>query len=427
MSIDDHLTFRWVLLLVLFVLSAFFAGSEVALFSLSKLQVDKLKKNRGRIGKKIADLLSEPQRLLVSIYIGNELVNVAISAVITILAMNLFGNQGLAIAIGVGAFFLLIFGEIAPKTFATHHNERFAIIVSYPLSIFMTLIYPVQVIVTWLSGLAVKMLGGNADIKQVVFTEEEILTLFGEGADDGVIDEGEREMIQNVFDLGDITVADIMTPRTDIVALPLSTSLKDAWDTMASTTFARAPVHSSSIDAIEGILFKKDLLKLDYPPPEKTTLSDIIRPPFIVPSTMTISELLREFKKRKIHIAIAMDEYGGVSGIATLDDIIRELVGESMASGATNGEGIIKIAEDIYRMSASCPIEEFNEYFNANLEIEDVETIGGYVFHLFGEPPHEGRKIEQGGFVFTAEEVTGHRLTTIVAMRSDKPAGELEK
>ena len=427
MSIDDHLTLRWALLIVLFILSAFFAGSEVALFSLTRFQVDKLKSKKGRVGKKIAELLSAPQRLLVSIYIGNELVNVAISAVITILAMSLFGNQGLAIAIGVGAFFLLVFGEIAPKTFATHHNERFAIIVAYPLSIFMTLIYPVQVVVTWLSGLAVKMLGGNADIKQVIFTEEEILTLFGEGADDGVIDEGEREMIQNVFDLGDITVADIMTPRTDIVALPISTSVKDAWDKMASTTFARAPVYRSSIDAVEGILFKKDLLKLDYPPPEETSLSEIIRPPFIVPSTMTISELLREFKKRKIHIAIAMDEYGGVSGIATLDDIIRELVGDSMASGAARAEGIIKVAEDIYRMPASCPIEEFNEFFGVNLEIEDVETVGGYVFHLFGEPPHEGRKIEQGGFVFTAEKVTGHRLTTVIAMRSNNPGGEVEK
>lgn len=421
---DDHLAIRWALLAILLLFSAFFAGSEVALFSLTRLQIDKLKEKRGKTGKKIDDLLANPQRLLVSIYVGNELVNVAISAIITIIALELFDSAGIAAALGIGAFILIVFGEIAPKTFAHHHNERLALVAAYPLSLFMVLIYPVQVVVTATSGLAVRVLGGEATIEASIMTEEEVMTLMEEGADDGVIDEGEKEMIQNVFDLGDVTVADIMTPRTEIVAISIATPMKEAWDQMAANRFARAPVFRESIDNIEGLLFKKDLLKLEYPPPQEIVLASLIRPPFIVPETMTINELLREFKKRKIHIAIAMDEYGGVNGIATLDDVIRELVGETMAGGVENGARIIKIAPGAYRLSASCELGEFNEFFDASLALEDIETIGGYVFHLFGEPPKVGRTVEDKRFVFTVEKVKGPRITRLKVLQKPEPKPE---
>jgi len=364
------------------------------------------------MGARVDALLANPQRLLVSIYIGNELVNVAISAVATFIALEMFGSSGLALALGLGTFTLIVFGEISPKTFAHYNNEKWALLAAYPLSVFLWLIHPFQIVVTWIANRVVRLTGAPAP-EGVVFTEEEFKTLMQEGADEGVIAEGEKEMIHGVFELGDVTVYDVMTPRTDIMALEVETPLREAWDRMTESVFARAPVYRGDIDHIEGILFKKDLLKLDYPPDPAVTLKSLLREPFIVPETMTINELLREFKKRKVHMGVAMDEYGGMQGVVTMEDIINELVGDSMAIGGENGQQITRVSPDLYRLPAALPLEDFNEYFNVNLIHPEIETIGGYVFHLFGRAPEWGESVEADNLTFTVERVKGHRITEL--------------
>ncbi len=423
---DESLLIRWLALTFLMVASGFFSGTEVALFSLTRFQIDQLKETGGRQGSQVAALLSNPQRLLVTIYIGNELVNVALSTVITVIALEVFGDIGLAVAIGAGTLALLVFGEITPKTFAHHHNEKWALWSALPLSIFMWVIYPIQKLVTFIAQKIAMIFGAGGGAETLMFTEEEIKSLMEEGADEGVIDEEEKEMIHGVFELGDVSIAEVMTPRTDILALEVDTDLKHAWDEMIKSCFARAPVYRETIDNIEGVLYKKDLLKFNYPPPPDVKLASIIHEPFIVPETMTISDLLRGFKKRKVHMAIAMDEYGGTQGVVTMDDIIAEFVGVGRGDRQENGSGVARLAVDTFRIPASLELAEFNKRFSADLSHEEIETIGGYVFHLFGEAPEWGDSVEKNGLKFTVEGLKGSRITEL-KLKVDRDHGKKEK
>ncbi len=405
---DDALIARSILLVALLLLSAFFAGCEVALFSLSQVQLTRLREENGRAGAKISKLLDSPRRLLISIYIGNELVNVAASAVTTFIALELFGDAGLAIALGAGTFALLVVGEITPKTIAHYNNERWALLTVHILSFFIVIIHPAHLVVNYLSSKVVS-LWGRPTASNSRLTEEELITLVEGVADEGVIDEGEKEMIQNVFEFGDVTVDDVMTPRTEIYALPIETPLKTAWDKLSDTLFSRAPVYEDSTDNVVGILYKKDLLRFDYPPDPKTKLASIVRKPFIVPETMPIDELLRAFKKKKTHVALAMDEYGGLTGLVTMNDVIEELVGETMT--AREGDGYIeKTGPDSYRLSGGLELDRLNEKLNLEIKHDELETVGGYVFHLFGRVPTAGESIEYEGLVFTVEQVNERRI-----------------
>ncbi|MBI4666783.1 MAG: HlyC/CorC family transporter [Nitrospinae bacterium] len=422
---DDTLVIRWALLPVLLAASAFFSGSEVAFFSLSKLQIERLKETRGFYGKWVAALLTKPERLLVTLYIGNELVNVAISAVVTYLALESFDDIGVALMLGASAFILLVIGEISPKTLAHYANETWALTAAAPLTIFLVAIYPVQIIVTWISNGISSMFGGKTAADNFALTGDEIKTLVEEVADEGVIDEAEKEMIQSVFDLGDLMARDIMTPRTDLLALDVNMPLKEAWDKMAQSSFARAPVYNGTIDNIEGVLYKKDFLKYDYPPDPVVSLKSLLREPVIVPETLGLNDLLREFKRRKSHMAVIMDEFGGIQGIVTLDDIIAELMGETASRKSANGE-IVEKGEGIYIIPAALSMEDFNERFNADVGHEEIETLGGFVFHLLGHVPHMGESVVSGPFTFTVERMKGRRATELKVAVAQAGAAEPE-
>ncbi|MDH5638802.1 MAG: hemolysin family protein [Nitrospinota bacterium] len=406
---------RLVLLGILLLGSAFFAGCDIALFSLGAAKVAQLRRDGGRTGARVAALMEDQDKLLVTIYIGNELINVAISAIITVLALELFGSLGVALFLGAGAMALLVFGEIIPKAFAHAHSLRWALLAAYPLSAFMWFTTPLQVVVTFISGLLFRLAALPEARDHSTLSEEELKTLMEESADEGVINESEKEMVQNVFELGDLTVSEIMTPRTDIMALEVDTPLKEAWEAMGQSYFARAPVYEKQIDNIVGTLYKKDFLKLSYPPPEGVSLRTLIRKPFIVPETMIIRELLREFQKRKTHIAVVFDEYGGAQGLVTMEDALESLVGE--ARSGREKERIIRLSAGTYKVAAGCELEDFREYFGGGPEHEELETIGGYVFHLFGYPPRWGESVKSHGFKFTVEKVKKHR---IIELRVDR-------
>lgn len=415
---EDLPLLRFGLLLVLLLGSAFFAGCDIAFFALSAAKTHRLKETRGRRGEKVAALLENPHRLLVTIYVGNELINVAISAIATFIALDLFGDVGVALFLGFGAYVLIVAGEITPKAYAHNNSEKWALMAAYPLAGFMWLVYPVQAVITSVSSAIAMIFGGPADAENTMLTEEELKTLMEESAGEGILGEEEKDMIQNVFELADVSVEEIMTPRTEILALEVNTPLQEAWDRMAGEYFARAPVYEGEIDNIVGALFKKDLLKLDYPPPPETTLRDLLREPYIVPETKTIKELLNEFRRRKIHMAVVMDEYGGVQGVATLDDILEELIGESRNAQRTNGEEIMRLGAGAFRVMANMELDEFNSFFGVNLAHEEIETVGGYVFHLFGRAPKWGETVEADGLSFTVEKVRKHRIIELRVRRT---------
>jgi CBS domain containing-hemolysin-like protein len=326
--IDISLIFRFIILIVFLTVSAFFSACEAAFFSLTKVRAAALKE-KGRRGEIVTSLLEKPRRLLITIYLGNDFINVAISAVVASISLHIFGNKGLSVAIGAGTLLLLIFGDIAPKTFAIKNNERVALFSAYPIKLFSALIYPVQTIFTAIANRAILIFGGKRLEEEPVITEEEIMTMIDVGEEEGAIELEERDMIHSVFGLTDTKVNDLMTPREDIFSIEADTNLKSVISRIRNSFYSRVPVYEGDIDNVIGILYSKDLMKYAYRKHEPLpSLRDILQPPFFVLRTKKVNELLKEFQKKKVHMAIARDEHDKVAGLITMDDVLTELVGE---------------------------------------------------------------------------------------------------
>lgn len=323
--IDFSLLIRFSILIVFLIMSAFFAACEVAFFSLTKARVDTMKE-RGKRGAGIIEyLLKKPSKLLITIYLGNDFVNVAISAIVTSICIHIFGDVGISVAIGIATFLLIVFGDIAPKTFAIKNNERVALFSAYPLKIFYIIVSPIQKIFSVAANRAISIFGGRRLDEEPVITEEELRTLIDVGEDEGAIKSEEREMIQSVFELGDTRVEEIMTRREDILSIDVNADIRYA---ISSSYYSRIPVYEDSIDNIVGILYLKDLMKYTYHEQTLPKLKDILHTPFIVSGKKRVKELLKEFQKKKVHIAIVFDEYNKVAGLVTMEDVLTELVGE---------------------------------------------------------------------------------------------------
>lgn len=366
-----------------------------------------LREREGKRGRLVAELLSSPRRLLVTIYIGNELINVAIAAVTTIIAFHYFGEHGLSIGVGIGTFVLLIFGEITPKTFALKNAQKYALFVARFIYVFSKVISPVQGVVTWLTNRLISLTGESENEERRLITEDEIKTVLEHGKDKGIIKADEKEMIFNIFELGDTLVTDIMTPRTEIFSLPLEDGIETLIQKAVLSNFSRIPVYRKNPDDIVGILFAKDLLKDDV---QKNfeKVEDLLHDAYQVPVTKKIDELFREFQKKHFHMAIVRDEYGGVDGLVTMDDILEEVVGE--APDRKNLTGIKEIEGGRYLVPGRLSIEDFNEYFKTNFENEEIDTVGGLVFHLFGRMPGWGESITAEGINFTVDRLKGANI-----------------
>jgi CBS domain containing-hemolysin-like protein len=417
---DPQLFFRFFILILLLCLSALFSGAEVAFFSLSPVQVDMLRDKRGTSGRIVSRLLESPRRLLVTIYLANEFVNVAIAAVSTMLSLHFFGDYGVAASVGIGTFILLVFGEITPKSFAFRHAQSYALIIARPLMWFSRIIYPVQSVITFVTNKLLAVTGAPSAGAETQITEDEMKTVLEHGAEEGVIKSDEKEMILNVFELGDTQVNEIMTPRTEMFALPIEKGFDVIARRAALSNYSRIPIYRSEPDSIEGILYTKDLLDADG---ERKTgnLDKILRKPYFIPETKKIDELLREFRKKHTHLAIVMDEYGGVQGLVTLDDILEEIVGEE--GGKKDISKISPVASGCYHVSGRLALEEFNRFFNSGFDVEDVDTVGGLVFHLFGRMPREGESVSDGGFKFTIRKMKGAKIQQLsVKIPAPRPA-----
>lgn len=398
----EHLpVIRFFLFFLLLFLSAFFSAAEIALFSLSPAQVDILKEKKGNAGKLVAAMLAAPRRLLVTIYVGNELINVAIAAVATVIAMHFFKEYAVVFSVGVGTFMLIIFGDITPKTFALKHAEKFSLYAIKPLSLFSKLVDPFVRSVTWIVNKILEAAGGKPPDRAHI-TEDEFESLLEDGELRGVIESEEKEMILNVFELGDTPVTEIMTPRTEIFALSLEEGLDGIMERAVLSNYSRIPVYRKDADHIQGILYTKDLLDTGLDK-EVSNAEDLLREAYFIPATKKIDELLRDFRLKKTHLAIVLDEYGGVDGLVTIEDILEEVVGEPADHKET--DEIIKLGPEIYHVPARISLENFNEYFDSSLEMEDTHTIGGLVFHLFGRIPRWGESITHQNMTFTVSKL----------------------
>jgi len=406
--LDPSLLLRLILLIFLLLLSAFFSGSETALFSINKHQIRKFEASNKLSCRWAYSLLKNPKNLIITLLIGNECVNVAVSVTITSIILSFYGNVYLAIIIGLTL--LLIFGETVPKTLGIIFPEKFSLLVAGPLKLFSKLIRPLRKALAKFVDLVGRLFGFQSKDLGYAITEDEFRTLVDVGHDEGVLEVEEKELIHKVFEFGDTKVSEVMTPRTDIFSIDIEEKPEEIFLKCKDTLFSRIPVYEESLDKIVGILYIKDLLTFYRKDVKEFKLKEFLHSPYFIPETKNVNELLKEFQANKIHMAIVMDEYGGVSGLVTMEDLLEELVGEITDEFDKEESLIKKIDGNIYKVSAMMPIDEFNEVMNCKIESKDFDTIGGYIFHLFGKLPKKGDLISYDDFVFKVERMKGTRI-----------------
>jgi putative hemolysin len=412
--LESALLVRLLLIGILLVCSAFFSGSEAALFSLNTVQVERLRERGGVFGRLIAAMLQRPTNLIITFLVGNEIVNVALAVTVTSLALMLYGAGGEYLAIVATTIVLLLFGEVTPKSLAVRYPEHISRLVAWPIQAFAYAITPLRL---GLRKLVDAVIGKYAERPISLITAEEFKTLVEISEDEGIIDQDERNLIQRVFEFGGHRVSEIMTPRTDIFALEVNEALATALPKIRENRFSRIPVYEGTIDQIIGILYAKDLLPYGRHPELEVKLRDLLHPVFFVPESKRIDDLLREFQRNKVHVAIVVDEYGGVSGLVSMEDALEELVGEIVDEFDTEEILCRQIDPQTYVVSARLALDEFNEQLGVSIPREDADTIGGHVFHLFGKLPKRGESVSAHGLTFTIEHIKGTRIMEIRVRR----------
>ena len=383
-----------ILLLLLFIaciiLSAFFSSSEVALISITRAKVRTLV-NEGKKGSGTLSSLKEtPNRFLIAILIGNNIVNVAAAAIATAVTISIFGDIGVGIATGVVVIILLIFGEIGPKIYAARHTEKLALAVSKPVLLLSRILSPIIWGIEKITG----RFGASAAVGETMVTEEEIKEWIEVGKEEGTIEQEEREMLYSVLEFGDTLTREIMTPRVDVALIEDARTLDEAMQLFNETGFSRIPVYHDSVDNIIGILNIKDVFSTVFSGNRNIAIRELMYDPFFVPETKKIDELLKELQVRKVQIAIVLDEYGSFVGIVTVEDILEELVGDILDEFDREEPEIQKIAEGTYLVDAKIWVDDLNDELDVSLPVhESYETIGGLLIDRLGHIPHPGESV----------------------------------
>ena len=399
-------------LTILLLFSAFFSSSETAFVSSRRSRIRHLMEGGNKKANLIHKMMEEPDKVVAAIVIGNNIVNIAASAIATSLAINLFGNEGIGIAIGAMTFLILVVGEITPKGFAVKNAERLILAFARPLYYVIKVLSPIATGMTAITKGFIRLSGGRLD-RNPFFTEEEFKMLLTMAEEEGSLEGEERERIYNVFEFSDTVAREVMTPRTDMVCLDMNATLEEARNTVVRTGFSRIPVYSENVDHIVGILYAKDLLQCSDT--DELSLKDMLRDPYYIPETKKVDELLKEMQKSKTHLAIAVDEYGGTAGIVTIEDLLEEIVGEIFDEYDKTNVPVRMIDERTVIIDGMVPIDEVNELLGMKLPENGVETIGGFVLDQFGRIPEEGERISFDGVNFIVFKTDGVRIVKVKA------------
>ncbi|MFH2068411.1 MAG: hemolysin family protein [Candidatus Omnitrophota bacterium] len=402
-------------LILLLVLSAFFSAAETSLTSLGKLKVKALIDLEGRRAEVLNLWLKNPARLLTTILIGNNIVNVSASVLAAYLAIKAWGNKGVGIATGLMTFLILVFAEIIPKTFARHHYEKVALVIIWPLLSISYLLNPVVRFFVLISEGIIRLFGGHLTPETSHISTEEIRTLIDIGGEEGALAEEEREMLSSVIEIRDTAVGSLMTPRMEIAALPEDASVAEAFTLMTKEGHSRLPVYRNDMDDIVGIVDSRQILSHIAEGEKTVLLRQIMRPAFFVPEMMNVSSLLKELRRHKSHMAIVMDEYGGTEGLVTLHDLIEEIIGELPTEYEETAD-YQKVNEKTYRIKAEMEIEKVNELLNINLEEDDdnAETLAGFVLKHLGHFPVSGEQFRYQNYLFTVEKADERSISLLL-------------
>ncbi len=400
---------------LLLLLSAFFSGSETALFSLQPLDRQALVDG----GHTAADaLVRAPRRTLATLLIGNELVNVTLSSVTAGLVLALAPDKPW-LNIVVLTPVLLVMGEVTPKVVALRMNRRWASLAAPLLRLFSMLVSPVRWVLTVVADGFLRLTGGSTAPKEQALREEQLRQLIDQGRASGSIAPMEQELMLKVFDFGDLTVNRLMTPRPDIISISLSAGWDDLLSTLRTTGHSRIPVWQGRADNIVGILVAKSLLPVldrvldGAPPPGPAEIRALLLRPRFVPTSKRAEDMLREFRTERFHMSVVVNEHGSVVGLVTLDDLLAELVGELLDETDEDDPEVTALGHDIFTVRASIDIEDFAERFEVTLPEGDYTTLGGFILDQVGEVPAKGAAVSFGGLKFVVTSVDARRVVEL--------------
>jgi CBS domain containing-hemolysin-like protein len=388
---------------VLLFLSGFFSSAETALFSISRTKARHLAKNNNKAFILIRQMKDDPHRLLSTVLIGNNVVNVGAAALATSLAIHYFTNYAVGVATGVMTFLILVFGEVLPKSIATRNNVLIARMTIYPIYWFSVICYPILIFLNFIPKLTGKIK------KTPTVTEEELMTFVEVVEEEGEIKEEEKELIHNIFEFDDTNASEIMTPRGDMFVIDADE--KPNFEKIIESGFTRIPVIEGDVDHIIGILNIKDLFLHIITSDNDIDVRTTMTAPYFVPENKKLDKLLHQFKKRKHHLAIVVDEHGGVSGLITLEDALEELVGEISDETDKEEPHIVKHKVKDWIVLGKSDIDEINDIIGMEIpESKDYDTFSGYVLNTIGRIPVEKEQITLGNFIVTVEEMDGNRI-----------------
>ncbi|PLX80727.1 MAG: transporter [Desulfuromonas sp.] len=422
----DEQTLRLIALGVLFLLSAFFSGSETALTAIDRLRVKYLVEKKYPHADRLEGLLGQVDRLLTAILIGNNLVNIAASVFATTLLVTWYGSSGEWLTIVVLTPLLLVFAEVCPKTYAARNPERVSFLVLQPIRLVLWTLSPVVWLVNLFSRAMTLLV--PAEPSRPLISEDEIRTMISFGEEEGVVHEEQHRMLHGVFELSQIRVRDVMIPRTEVVGIDVESPFDKVLKQVQRARHSRFPVFAGSLDNIIGIIHSKEILNY-VDRPDDFELRKLARAPYFVPESKRIETLLQSFRKKRIHLAVVIDEHGGVEGIATLEDVVEEIVGEILDEYDADEVLFRELGPGRYLVDGSCSIRTVNRRFLLDLSEEHATTLAGFLLRSMGRIPRVGDRCQTAGAQFIIARMDAHRIEevelTLVSVVSP-PAGSGE-
>ncbi len=415
---DSHSIGLIIALIVLVALSAFFSATETAYMSLNRVRIKNMANDGDRRARRVMKLLDSYDRLLATVLIGNNIVNISSASIATVLFVSFFKNNGATVSTVVMTVVVLIFGEITPKSLAKEAADSFALKVSGPVTVLNTLFFPLSFLLIHLKSAVSRLIRVE---KSSGMTEDELLTLVDEAEQDGGIDSGEKELFHNVIEFTDLDAGDILTPRIDVVAIDIEETPKELQELFEETGFSRIPVYRDTIDNIVGVVNEKDFHR--HLRDTENTIESILQPALFIPASVKISELLKQLQQKKVHIAVVVDEFGGTEGIVTIEDIVEELVGEIWDEHDTVAAEIREIGKDTFAVPAATELSEFFERFGVEEETE-VSTVNGWVTAHIGKIPAVGDTFDFENLTVRVTATDEQRASEIEVTVHEKPETE---
>lgn len=424
---DSSDAIQFVILIVLLLLSAFFSSAETALTTVNKIRLRSLSEDGSKRAKAVLNVTENHSRKMLSaILIGNNIVNISASSIATTLAYN-FGGYMVSIATAILTVAILVFGEITPKSFATLNSEKLSLSYIPVIRGFMTIMTPFIFIINLISHGILLLFRIDPNARNNAMTEDELRTIVDVSHEDGVIESEEKEMIYNVFDLGDARAKDVMVPRVHVTFADVNSTFKELIDIFKEDKFTRLPVYEDTTDNVIGTINMKDLLLFDSK--EHFCVRDILREAYFTYEYKNISELLVEMRDASFNIAIVLDEYGETAGLITLEDILEEIVGEIHDEYDENEEDFVKQLNDSeYIIEGSLSLDDVNDRLNLELESEDYDSLGGFIIEHLDRLPEVGDEVvTDSGLRLVVETLDKNRAESIHVYLPEERTSDVEE